>query len=34
MAKSRMDVMAFVGKLLKEDDADVLKKACRCCRRP
>jgi hypothetical protein len=25
MAKSRMDVTAFVGKLLKEDDADVLK---------
>jgi putative transposase len=25
MAKSRMDVTAFVGKLLKEDDADVLR---------
>ena len=25
MAKSRMDVTAFIGKLLKEDDADVLK---------
>jgi putative transposase len=25
MAKSRMDVTAFVGKLLKEDDSDVLK---------
>src|ERR687896_400293 len=25
MAKSRMDVTAFVGKLLKEDDPDVLK---------
>ena len=25
MAKSRMDVTAFVRKLLKEDDADVLR---------
>ena len=25
MAKSRMDVTAFIGKLLKEDDADVLR---------
>jgi hypothetical protein len=29
MAKPRMDVTAFVGKLLKEDDADVLKEGVR-----
>lgn len=29
MAKSRMDVTAFVGKLLEEDDADLLREGVR-----
>jgi hypothetical protein len=33
MAKPRMDLSAFVGKLLEEQDGDVFGQASACCRK-